>query len=168
MLLNNREKFLSCLRSFERVETRVIVRRTQVYGRVLQESLHPDLLRDGAEHKAFFDRLPAASLPGLSTEQLLPSERRDLMEQDVPFFATEPGSLSIWDSRGEQIRDFHGMSGMDAVRQRLQELSESDLNRQLWIIRASLQSGTATAPSVPPATLESKVHRTGESHWTLS
>lgn len=63
-----------------------------------------------------------------------------MLKGDIPMFTTRPESKHLWTSGGQQIADFLDDSGLDSVRRRLQQLSETDLARQSWIIRASLTS----------------------------
>jgi type 2 lantibiotic biosynthesis protein LanM len=60
LLLKHREELLSNdgpLTRFAGDEVRVIVRPTQTYGMLLQESFHPDVLRDALDRDRLLDRL---------------------------------------------------------------------------------------------------------------
>jgi type 2 lantibiotic biosynthesis protein LanM len=141
LLLNHRDELLSdnsILARFAEDEVRVILRPTQTYGLLLQDSFHPDLLRNALDRDRFFDRLwqEVPRRPHLT--KVIPAERDDLWQGDIPMFTTRPNSRHLWNSANQQIADFFTESGMTLVQRRLQQLSEADLTRQLWFIQASL------------------------------
>lgn len=143
LLLNHRADFLADsgpLASFAGDTVRAIVRATRTYAMLSIESFHPDVLRNALDRDRLFDKLWLAveHLPHLA--KLIPAEQEDLQKGDIPMFTTRPESKDLWTSSGKQIPDFLDRSGLESVRQRLQQLSQTDLNRQLWIIRASLTS----------------------------
>jgi type 2 lantibiotic biosynthesis protein LanM len=126
------------LARFARDEVRVIVRATQTYATLLHESFHPDLLRDALDRDRCLDHLwvQVEYLPHLA--RLLPAERADLLEGDMPLFTTRPDCRDLWSSAKTRIADFFDETGMDLVRRRVRQLDDGDLTKQLWIIRASL------------------------------
>lgn len=64
-------------------EVRVILRPTQTYGLLLQDSFHPDLLRNALDRDRFFDRLwqEVPRRPHLTKVILV--ERDDLWQGDI-------------------------------------------------------------------------------------
>jgi type 2 lantibiotic biosynthesis protein LanM len=140
-LLKHREELLSeedPLAPFAQDEVRVILRSTYTYGSLLRESFHPDVLRDALDRDCLFDRLWTAveHMPHLAS--VIPAERKDLENGDVPIFTTRPDSRHLWTSSQEAIANFFEDSGMVLARRRLQQLNEQDCARQIWFIRASL------------------------------
>jgi len=119
-------------------EVRVIFRPTRTYAKMLQESFHPDLLRDALDRDLFFDRLWVEVEHQPSLAKVISSECADLWNLSVPRFTTRPSTCDLWTSTGERIKDYFSESGEDLVRNRLDQLSEQDLEQQLWFIRASL------------------------------
>jgi type 2 lantibiotic biosynthesis protein LanM len=121
-------------------EIRVILRPTSLYGLFLQDSFHPDFLRDALDRERLFDQLwvPIESRPHLS--RVIAYEREDLWRGDIPLFTTQPSSCDLWSSSGTRIENFFKEPAMNAVRQRISQLSEGNLEQQLWFIRASLTS----------------------------
>jgi type 2 lantibiotic biosynthesis protein LanM len=141
LLLKHRDELLSAagpLARFAGDEVRVILRPTQTYGRLLQESFHPDVLRNALDRDQLFDRLWATveHLPHLA--RVIPAERTDLHEGDIPIFTTRPDSRDLWTSTQGRIPDFFDDPGLALVQRRLRQLGKDDLARQLWFIRASL------------------------------
>lgn len=140
LLLRQRSDFLAPngpLARFANDELRVVARATRTYSLLLQESSHPDLLRNALDRDRFYTRLwqDLAAAPALA--RLLASERRDLHQGDVPIFLTKPTSPHLWDSDGQMIPDYLPETGMNRVQQRLSAMDKRDLARQLWYIDAS-------------------------------
>jgi type 2 lantibiotic biosynthesis protein LanM len=143
LLVEQREALLAGdgpLAQFDQDQVRIIVRPTQAYGMLLHESFHPDLLRNALDRERFFDRLWVGVEPTPFMTRLIPSERRDLWRGDIPMFVTRPGSRDVWDSSGQRLAGFLDRSGAALVRQRLLEMDEDDLTRQVWLIRGSLST----------------------------
>jgi len=145
LLLKCRDELLSSagpLSSFADDEVRVVLRATNTYGCLLDESFHPDVLRDALDRELLLDWLwiAAESRPYLS--KLISAELQDLKNGDIPLFTTRPGSRDLWTSSGQRIRDFFDEPAIAVVRHRLEHLSELDLELQLWFIRASLGAST--------------------------
>ncbi|HYO14893.1 MAG TPA: type 2 lanthipeptide synthetase LanM family protein, partial [Thermoanaerobaculia bacterium] len=162
-MMRHREELLEVLGRFAGDEVRAILRPTQSYGVILTESYHPDLLRDALDRDRLFDRLwvPIESRPYLA--RVFRHEREDLWNGDVPLFTTRPETRDLFSSTGERVPDFFDAAGLDLVRRRVERLSEEDLERQSWFLRASLLALTldldtalwpsyTVAPPRPPAT----------------
>jgi type 2 lantibiotic biosynthesis protein LanM len=136
-------------------ELRAILRPTQAYGALLGESFHPELLRDALDRERHFDGLHLAVPNRPFLARVLDAERADLWRGDIPIFASRPGSRDLVTSTGETIPEFFDRPGLEVVRERVAGLSEHDLRRQLWFLRASLvvltvDLDTALWPSYAP------------------
>lgn len=141
LLLEQRDRLLSFdspLASFAKDEVRVLLRSTYVYDKMLSESFHPDLLRNALDRDRFFDRLWIDIEHRPELEKVVAAEQKDLWENDIPIFTTRPDSCDLWTSTNQQIPNFFTESGMSLVQKRLHQLSEQDMKRQIWFIRASL------------------------------
>jgi type 2 lantibiotic biosynthesis protein LanM len=121
-------------------EIRVILRPTETYARLLQESHHPNLLRRGLDRERYFDRLWVAAERQPELARAIADERDDLQRGDIPIFTTRVCALDLWSSAGRRIPDWMRESGLDRTRALISELSEEDWERQVWFIRASLAS----------------------------
>ena len=166
LLLRHREALRPRLQAFADVEVRHIVRATQRYALLLQESVHPDFLRDGLERDKVLDNLWAetAFLPAL--RRLVPHEHADLRLGDIPLFTTRPGQRHLWSSTGECIRDYFPSDSLGEVLERLSRMNERDCAHQVSLLRksmVSLDKGQGSAPpliqaerqaSFPPASRE--------------
>src|SRR5262249_18268579 len=90
-----------------------------------------------------FDRL-WVRVPGEPTlARAIPAEQEDLWRGDIPVFTTSPSSRDLWTSSGGRITDYFDEPGLDRARRRIRRLGDEDLERQLWLIRASF----ATLPT---------------------
>lgn len=141
LLLREREALLTeggPLSRFAADEVRVIVRDTYTYSLLLNESLHPDLLRDGLDLERFFDRLWVGIEKHPYRARVIAAERADLLNGDVPFFSTRPDSRDLCGNAPAPVSDFFDATGLALVRKRMRLLCEDDLARQVWFIRASL------------------------------
>ncbi len=167
LLLKHRDELLSKdgpLACFAEDEVRVVLRATRSYASLLQESFHPDVLRNALDRDRLFDHLwlHVKYCPYLA--KVIPSEREDLHRGDIPMFTTRPNSRDLWSSSNERIADFLEQPSMTLVHRRLQRLSDHDLAQQLWFVRASLatlymgleQAGWSTYPITEPQTITNR------------
>ena len=143
LLLKHKNELLlstSPLASFDGDEVRVLLRQTKLYSLLLGDSCHPKMLRNGLERDRLFDRLwfPIEYKPHLA--KVIAAEREDLWNGDIPLFTTRPNSRDLFTSSGQKIKNFFAESGMNLVKRRLKQLSESDLEQQLYLIQTSLAS----------------------------
>ncbi len=141
LLLQHQEELLSensPISRFANDEVRVVLRSTRSYELLLNESWHPDLLRDALERDRFFDHLwiDVQYIPTLAT--VIPYEQEDLWQGDIPVFHTRPNSRHLWSSSKQLIPDFLEETGLDLAYRCLKNLSQEDLDQQLWIIRAAM------------------------------
>lgn len=122
------------------LSVRAVLRHTRVYAILLRDSFHPDLLRDSADRSVHFESLWRAAGDRPCAGSVVAAELQDLENGDVPLFSCTPASTSLWTSTGREIPEFFMESSMARVRGRLSGLSDGDLDRQCWFIRASLAS----------------------------
>lgn len=142
LLLEHQAEFHHHLSTFANDQIRVVIRHTQEYGLLLQDSFHPDVLRDAISRDQLFDKLWSAvkHLPYLA--QTISAECQDLQNGDIPFFSTTPNSRDLFTARGERIPNVLSESSLESVKNSLQQMGEKDLKRQIWYIKASLATLT--------------------------
>ncbi len=139
-----REDFAAAiLPHFRGTELRLVARATQVYARLLQESTHPDVMRDALDRDRVLDLLWAISYEDPVRERLVPTEQADLWQNDVPIFTVCPESRDVWTSAGERLPDMLTGTGLADVREKLDQLSPKDQATQEWIIEASFATRRA-------------------------
>ena len=119
-------------------EIRIVLRHTMVYTRLLSESYHPDVLRDALDRDRLFDLLWADVPDNPQLSRVVSGECEDMWNGDAPLFHGRVGSRAIQVSNGRSISQFLPEPTDAPVHRRLLDLSEADLTRQSWLIRASL------------------------------
>lgn len=164
LLLKHREDLLSeqgPIAAFAEDEIRVILGLTRIYSFLLDESYHPDRLRDALDRDRHFDQLWLQIQHRPFLKQVVSAEHEDLLRGDVPLFVTRPNSRHIWNSDGQCITDFLEKPSINMVYRRLEQLNNLDMAQQQWFIRASLatvhlglsDTASPTYPIAEPQTI---------------
>ena len=138
LLLEHRDALLSAggpLERFADQESRVVLRATRGYALLLDESWHPDFLRDALDRDRFLDRLWVGTSEMPAWRRV---DHRDLWNDDIPWYGSTPESRDLWSASGERMQDFVEESGLEWTRRRLASMGEDDLLRQSWLARISL------------------------------
>lgn len=149
------------LQRFAHDEVRVVTRATREYATLLDESTHPDVLRDAAERERILRVLETDVLSAPVWPRLVDSEVEELRDGDIPLFTTRPGTSDLWTGPGERLPGVLDRSGLDRAADKIRAMGPDDLGRQEWIIRAALASRSAApahqvaepAPTLSGATL---------------
>ncbi|GLV60320.1 hypothetical protein KDH_71400 [Dictyobacter sp. S3.2.2.5] len=153
LLCEMREEVLNdILTRFAHDEIRFIARATRTYGALSVESFHPNMLRDALKRERLFDRLWMAVKQQPYLTRLIPAEREDLLQGDIPLFTTSPGSCDLFTSQGQRIPNFFDQPSLRMARERIQSLDEPDLRRQIWMIQAAFASVALPASDAPAET----------------
>jgi type 2 lantibiotic biosynthesis protein LanM len=120
------------------LEVRFIPRPTQRYGVLVQESCHPDYLRDALDTEMLLDilHLEAHVLPPM--RRLIPVEQADLRGGDFPRFTARPGERHLYDARGGRLDDFFERTSLELARARLDAAGPDDRERQAAILLTEL------------------------------
>ncbi len=133
----------SPLIAFAQQKVRYVFRSTRIYHLIQQNSYKPSLLRSGIDRSIALDVLSRAFV---ATEEkplfwrMLAAELQAMEQLDIPFFTVLSSSDSIELPTGLVIPELFEKSSFDQVLLRLKSLSETDLNRQIEIIRGSFYS----------------------------
>jgi type 2 lantibiotic biosynthesis protein LanM len=140
-LMDHRDDLQECVEKFRHDPIRVIVRSTRTYGLLLRDSNHPKLIQNDEDWKGFFrDHLQVAAQVDLYLKSIIPWEQSALEMGDVPYFITTPNSRDLWIFKGEKLSNFLPFPSIDQVKERFQQLSLEDKDRQSDNIRTSLAS----------------------------
>ncbi|HEU5271527.1 MAG TPA: type 2 lanthipeptide synthetase LanM family protein [Jatrophihabitans sp.] len=141
------------LPAFVGAECRVLARHTVHYGVVHVASFHPKVLRDGLERERHYDHLwvDAAHVPSLA--RFIPAERAALWNNDIPVFTTPLDRPVVRTDDGTELTGLVSATGMQCIVERLDQLGPRDLERQRWLIRASM--ATAATDLAPQLTYPS-------------
>jgi type 2 lantibiotic biosynthesis protein LanM len=125
---------------FAQDEIRCVLRTTQMYSLLITDSFHPNLLRDALDRDRLVDRLWAGVEQRSYLSRIIAAERDDILVGDVPVFVTRPDSRDLFTSHGERIAEFFEKSALESVAAHLRRFDADDLERQIWVIRASFTS----------------------------
>lgn len=127
--------------AFERLETRHIARATHIYGTVLQESTHPDFLRDGLDRDRSLARLRSGHRDRPERAAMIDSEIAELTVGDVPVFTIDTSTGTLYGGT-PAVAVGTREKPLEAVRGRIGGMNEDDRLRQAWIVDASLAATT--------------------------
>jgi type 2 lantibiotic biosynthesis protein LanM len=152
LLKDNRDDLLANdgpLASFANDETRIVIRPTVVYVSLRQAGYHPDVLHDAIDRDALYAWLWLSATRDRQFAKIVKAEIEELRSGDIPLFVGRPTSRALWTSFGECIPEFLSQPAMARVRQKLNDFGDVDLERQLWVIHASLTAVAGTHESTP-------------------
>ncbi|WP_170305306.1 type 2 lanthipeptide synthetase LanM family protein [Kitasatospora viridis] len=145
-------------------ETRAVLRPTHWYSTLLDESTHPDLLRDALERDRLLDVLWREPAGDPALRALVGAESAALWAGDVPLVACRPGATGLALDR-LAVGGLVGESGLARAERRLAVMDRTDRSDQEWVILAALatrrtghRSTTAPPPSPLGATLPDPEH----------
>jgi type 2 lantibiotic biosynthesis protein LanM len=137
-IVAHRDELLALVAACGDDEIRVVARPTRAYAALLDESTHPDMLRDGLDRDGLFDVLWADSAHNATLRRLVRHESADLWAGDVPLFVGRPRSRDLWTSDGERIPDLLPRPGLDAVAAKITNMDEVGRLDQEWLITAAM------------------------------
>ncbi|MFF4647135.1 type 2 lanthipeptide synthetase LanM family protein [Streptomyces sp. NPDC001389] len=138
------------LKAFAEDEVRVVVRPTWVYATLLDESTHPDLLKDADERQRVLETLRTDVFGPAPAPDLVDDEIAQLWAGDVPLFTARPGRDRLWGAPGRPLAGRTDLSGIARVAARLAALDTVDRQDQEWIVRAAMATASC-APAHRPA-----------------
>ncbi|MFJ2895851.1 type 2 lanthipeptide synthetase LanM family protein [Streptomyces sp. NPDC087218] len=126
------------LERFAHDEVRVVARPTWVYSSLLDESTHPDLMRDAAERQEVLALLGTDVLGSSALPDLLDEEIAQLWAGDVPLFTALPERTDLWSGNGRLLPGTLARTGLSLVREKLAAMDTVDRQDQERIIRAAM------------------------------
>lgn len=135
------------LTRWAQVPARLLVRATRLYTTLLEESTHPDMLRDALARDAVFALLWTESVGDAARQRLIEAEIADLWRGDVPVFFHRPAQTAVWTSRDVRLDQVLPATSLGTVMDKIAALSEVDRYDQEWMIAATLAVGSAGAAS---------------------
>jgi type 2 lantibiotic biosynthesis protein LanM len=150
LLLSKREALLNPegpLMAFAGLTTRVIPRATNQYGLLLHVLNQPRYQARGVKRSAAMDvlhRVFAGAPQRPPAWDLVRAERRALEEMDIPLFSIRTDDTRVTANGAVVLPDHFDRPGLDAVVERLNGLSETDLDRQLSAIERALAASVTS------------------------
>ncbi len=141
-ILEKRESFLALVQTFARTKSRLVFRSTQLYGRLLKQSLSPANLESGVRRSIVFEQLyrPALKANYLSKQlqQVLDFEASALLQLDIPRFYIPTDSDALTIDSQNCVAKFLWESPLETVERRIHHMSNGTLQHHREVIRQSL------------------------------
>jgi type 2 lantibiotic biosynthesis protein LanM len=128
------------LSRFAGLPIRSLLRGTGTYAHLLHVAHHPDYLRSALDRDRLYDRLWLDAVVYPPFRRVLRAEQKDLAAGDIPRFESLPTSTDLLHPGGDRIERFFATPGLELVRARLEAMDEADLERQSWLVQASLEA----------------------------
>ncbi|MGG7612857.1 type 2 lanthipeptide synthetase LanM family protein, partial [Streptomyces sp. ZG43] len=138
------------LERFRRDEVRVVARPTAVYATLLDETTHPELMREAGARDAVLARLREGMLGRPALSGLEDEEIAQLWSHDVPVFTVPAGGTALTGVTGRAVTGTVPLSGLAGATRKIAALDSVDRQDQEWVIRAAMVSAS-TAPVHHPA-----------------
>ncbi|MBU3107033.1 type 2 lanthipeptide synthetase LanM family protein [Clostridium gasigenes] len=136
LIVDNREEFKDIVQNlFEKSKSRLIIKATAFYGKILKIASHPDFMRNDYSRKLIFHRVGLNVNDSLSWT--IESEYDDLMNNDIPYFTVDINDTKIINSRNEFKDNLLLESPMNTVISKINSLNDQDLEKQLDYIDMS-------------------------------
>ena len=148
-LIKHRKSLLAAdspLQNLSHQQVRFVFRATKVYSSILQKTLHPKFLRDGAERSIQLDILSRVMLLSDSKPFFMPLldvEKEALEQIDVPLFTAHSDSDALPIAPNQTIDQYFTEPSFNLVISRLNDLNEKDLEQQIGFIQGSLYAHAA-------------------------
>jgi type 2 lantibiotic biosynthesis protein LanM len=124
---------------------RLIFRPSQHYALLLREARNTQHLHDGVARSFVFERLSGAFARAAQRPYLWPLvrvEKKALEGLDVPFFSMPTDAVDLTLPGGEKVGACCERSSYDSSREILLQFNDTDMNKQVELIRASFTSPT--------------------------
>ncbi|MHC5855462.1 type 2 lanthipeptide synthetase LanM family protein [Nostoc sp.] len=133
----------SPIKAFAGQKVRLVLRNTQLYASILQNSLHPKCLRDGADRSIELDVLALGFISSKDKHpswEMLAAEKQALEQLDIPYISAYSDNNAIVINSNTTIEKFVDSCSYDDVIVRLQQFDDANLAEQISIIRSSFYS----------------------------
>lgn len=153
-LLARRKALLAAdgpLAAFGGQATRFLFRATSVYGQLLENSWHPDVLKDGVDRDIRLEtmcRYVASDEEEYDRWPIIERELAALREMDVPYFRLNADEVRLADESGAYGPKLFRRSGRERLLQRVRALGAADREQQLSLIRGAMYTKFAGAGHV--------------------
>ncbi|MDO5376486.1 MAG: type 2 lanthipeptide synthetase LanM [Staphylococcus rostri] len=131
-------KICGPLYSFKGNYVRQVLRPTYFYGRIIDGSHHPRLLRSIADRRKFFEKLYYLDNHKLS-KALLDKEIEILLDDDVPVFYSKNDETKIIID-GIEFENFYQVTSFEKMQQKIKGITEKSIESQTKMIIGSLDA----------------------------
>lgn len=116
---------------FKGEKTRVILRPTYAYGKLLNISKEPHFLNSYVHRKVLFSKL---ALDKSSYLNIVKSEINQLLNNDIPIFYHYTDSGYLYDYNGNKLKEFSQESALSKSLSKIEDMCENDLEREICYI----------------------------------
>lgn len=131
------------LSSFFDVNARFILRPTNQYGRLMDQSCHPDFLRNSLARDIFLHRLYINTPEKNEFDRVVQSEKSEMLQGDIPYFYSKIGEPHLYLNDESRIDGYFEESAFERVMKKIDQLSSRDCEAQLNVIHMSILAGNA-------------------------
>ena len=138
--LTNRDELKEFVSSIKNVEVRHIYRNTRTYADLLKKTLEPGWLNDDRLQSEMFNNLSSAMILNGNDNgnQIARYEREALLRGDIPYFYTLADSCDLYAEGNVVYKDFFNKSCIDNLIERIDYLSDKDLEFEKTLLSKSL------------------------------
>ncbi|AXI07674.1 type 2 lantipeptide synthetase LanM [Oceanobacillus sp. 143] len=135
----HRNEILEKVAAEKGLTVRMIFRHSQLYYELLNHSLHPDLLQNMLDREKILENLWSYNI---SYQEIIASEHQQLLFHDIPVFYNEIQTNTLIDHARNVITKGLRYDSFKLFKQKLNQLGEIDLQKQLALIRLSISQET--------------------------
>ena len=131
---------------------RYVFRATHIYHSIVQSSYSPEFLDSGIKRSLGLEVLARAFVVNktmLDRIGILNAERQAVENGDIPFFTINTSELHLPLPGEKAIGDLFVQSSFDTMVEQLQQLNETDLARQVNVIKGSFAARYTEEPKLP-------------------
>ena len=137
-VLSHRKNVLEMTKHMKEAIFRQLFRNTQEYHMILDLSYHPEFMRELGARRDFLEN--ALSTPLFADRpEILKQEISDMLKGDVPYFQFHMSSGDILNSERKPVQTYFKKTGMEFLKNQIQNRSEDDLKLQKYFIEVSLR-----------------------------
>lgn len=143
ILLENKKDLFEVINTFfSKSKIRFITRNTLTFSHLLREAYHPYIMTNGFLLEMHLDGLWLEVNDTSYLEKVIISEKKSLLNLDIPYFYTSYNSKSIFDFENKEIGNFFDISPKENIDKSVKNICVEDKKRQIWIIKASIIANT--------------------------
>ncbi len=119
---------------------RIVLRSSNIYARLLEESYGPEQLRSGLDREFRLERLWHAYARAPQTADAIAAEVEALRAGVIPTFTTLPGSVLLTAGDGSQVAGVVDKPALPGVLERLRSPDDASLERDVDVICSALST----------------------------
>lgn len=134
-IMNHKEEALEALEVFKGKKVRALLKSTERYASMIRYADHPNYNSEMKYRERLMMNIWAYPY---RDKRIIKSEVNDLLFNDIPIFFAYTDSEDIIDSHGNIYTQYHNMSGYEATRRKIMQLSDKSVELQKTIMMLSL------------------------------